>query len=336
MFLLSCVIAIQFCPAVVTLAEDAPVTGPYKVLRKAKVGGEGGFDYVCADSESGKIFIPRNGEGGRVAVYDINTLESAGEVANVQRGHGVAVDPKTHHGFSSSKPVVMFDTHTLATIKTIEVQGSPDGILFDPGTDQILVLSHSAPNVTVIKSSDGTVVGTFEVGGAPEQGASDGKGKVFICVEDKAKLAVVDMATLKVVGEYDLSSKAKTPAGLALDVKNNILFACCREPGMAVILNATDGKIISSVPIGSGVDAASFNPETMEAFTSQRDGTLTVIKEKSPTTFEVEQNVQTMTGARTSSLDTKTGKLFLITAEQVAGQRRQNVPGSFTILEVGK
>jgi DNA-binding beta-propeller fold protein YncE len=268
-------------------------------------------------------------------------------VADTNGVHGAAVDPTSHHGFSSSNPVVMFDTNTLATIKTIEVKGSPDGILFEPATEHIFVLSHRAPNVTVINAADGAIVGTIDLGGAPEQGASDGKGRVYIDLEDKDKVAVVDAKAMKKTGEYDLGGKGGTPAGLALDAKNNVLFVCCRRGQVAVILNANHGKIISTLPIGNGVDAAEFNPATMEAFSSQRDGTLTVIKENSPTDFAIEQTVQTMQGAKTSTLDSKTNQIFLIAAETAApapgadqgGGRRgrgQMVPDSFTILVVGK
>ena len=210
----------------------------------------------------------------------------------------------------------MFDTKTLETIKTIDVQGNPDGIFYEPFKQQVYVLSHRAPNATVINAADGSVAGTIDLGGATEQGTSDGQGHVYIDIEDKDNVAVVDANTLKVTAHYDLGGKGGGPAGLALDAKNRILFACCHNPQTAVILNADDGKIITSLPIGSGVDGAGFNPNTMEAFSSQGDGTLTIIKENSPTSFEVEQNVQTKPGAKTCTLDTKTNQIYLITAER--------------------
>ena len=187
---------------------------------------------------------------------------------------------------------------------------------------------------------------TIDLGGAPEQAASDGKGHVYIALEDKDSVAVVDADTRKVTAHYDLAGKGGGPAGLALDVKNHILFACCHNPQTAVILDANDGKIITSLPIGNGVDGAGFNPNTMEAFSSQGDGTLTIIKENSPTSFEVEQNVSTMPGAKTCTLDAKTNQIYLITAERAPaaadgqgggkGGRGRFLPDSFTILVVGK
>jgi DNA-binding beta-propeller fold protein YncE len=327
--------------ASLAFAETTPADGPYKIVNTAKVGGDGGFDYVYADSDSRHLFVVRSGNpGGRISVYDLDTVKLVKEIPDVKGGHGVAVDPKSGHAFSSSNPVVMFDSKTLETIKTIDVTGRPDGILFEPSTARIYVLSHSAPNVTVINAADGTIAGTIDLGGAPEQGASDGKGHVYICVEDKGQVAVVDASTMKTTAHYDLGEKGRTPAGMAMDMVNNILFVYCRKAQSCVILNAADGKILATLPTGSGVDAAEFNPKTMEAFSSHGDGTLTVIKENSPTSFAVEQNVQTRKGAKTSTLDSKTGQIYLIAADRAApaagGRGGAVVPGSFTIIIVGK
>ena len=325
----------------------APDAEPYKIVKTAKVGGEGGFDYVLADADGRRLYIPRSGgANSRVTVFDLDTLKSVGEIPKTNGVHGVAIDSKSNHGFTSSKPVVMFDTKTLETIKEIAVEGNPDGILFDPATERVFVLSHRAPNATVIDGKDGAIVGTIDLGGAPEQAVSDGQGRVYVDIEDKDNVAVVDANSLKVTAHYDLGGKGGGPAGLALDAKNHILFACCHNPHTAVILNAENGKIISSLPIGSGVDGAGFNPATMEAFSSQGDGTLTIIKENSPDSFEVEQNVQTKPGAKTSTLDAKTNQILLITAERAPpaadgqgsgkGSRGRWLPDSFTILVVGK
>ena len=333
------------------LAQSA-ASGPYKVLNSAKVGGPGGFDYVTADSGARRLYVPRGAPGNHVTVYDLDSLNLVGEIPEVMSVHGAAIDPKTHHGFSSSKPIVMWDTQTLATLKTIAVDGNPDGIFFEPVTSRVFVLSHRAPNVTVLDSKDGSVVGTIDLGGAPEQAQSDEHGRVFIDIEDKDKIAVVDARTLKVTAQYDLAGKGGTAAGLAFDAKNHILFACCRNPATCVVLNSDDGTILATLPIGAGTDGAVFNPRTMEAFSSQRDGTLTVIKENSPTSFEVEQTVATKAGAKTCALDEKTGHVVLITADRApvppptpgdaSGAAKKGptvgalVPDSFTILVVGR
>jgi DNA-binding beta-propeller fold protein YncE len=324
---------------------QAPAAGPYKVLKTVKVGGAGAFDYVQADVEGRRLYIARTGPSSRMTVYNLDTLESVGEIPTTNL-HGAAIDPKTNHGFATSKPITMFDTKTLAPIKTIEVQGNPDGHFFDPFSQRAYILSHVPPHVTAIDTKDGTVAGTVDIGGMPEQAASDGKGHLYIDVEDKDNIAVLDTKTLTVTAHYDVTGKGGTCAGLAMDVKNHILFAACRNPTNMVILNADDGKIITTLPIGGLSDGALFNPNTMEAFSSQGDGTLTIVKENSPTSFVVEQTLPTMMGARTSTLDTKTNRIILIAAEfgpptppaQPGGRagRGQIIPDSFSILVVGK
>jgi DNA-binding beta-propeller fold protein YncE len=347
-------IAVQvgaFLPA--RAQADAP-SAPYRIVRTERVGGLGGWDYVTADADSRLLYIPR---GDRITVYNIDTLAQTAVIPGANSVHGVAVDPASHHAFSSSQPVLMWDSATLAAIKTIPVDGRPDGIFFEPATERIYVLSHRAPNVTVLDAQSGAIVGTIDLGGAPEQAASDGKGHVYIDVEDKDNVAVVDAHTLQVTAHYDLAGKGGGPGALVLDAQDHLLLSYCHDPAVAVALDADTGHILGTLPIGKGVDAAEFNPATGEAFSSQGDGTLTVIKVTSPTQFAVEQTVATKTGARTSALDAKTGNIFLITADRMpvpsptpatapaAGSgaaptpprgRMQMVPGSFTILEVGK
>ena len=339
--------SIIVCAFVVSVAIGfaQPAGGPYKLQKTAKVGGAGGFDYVYADVDGRKLYVPRTGQGARITVFNLDTLEPAGEIPNVN-ARGVAADPKSGHAFSSSRPVAMWDTKTLNVIKTIEVQGNPDGIMFDPFNERVWIFSHSAPNATIGVGKAGSIVGTLDLGGAPEQAASDGNGKLYVDLEDKDSVAVVDAKSLQVTAKYDLSEKAKTPAGLALDAKNHILFAACRNAPTMVVLDANTGKIITSLPIGTGVDGAGFNPSTMEAISSQGDGTLTIIKEKSPTSFDVEQTVQTMVSAKTMTIDRKTNRILLIAAEYGApatppppggrGGRGPMVPDSFSIIAVGK
>jgi YVTN family beta-propeller protein len=321
-------------------AEDSAAK-PYKVVNTAQLLGTGGIDYVFADNDGRRLYVPR---GNQVLVFDLDTLKPAGAITNVS-ARGAVVDPKSHHGFSSSRPVVMWDSKTLERIKTIDVQGRPDAILFEPLTQRVYVFSHSAPNVTVIDAKDGSVVSTFELGGAPEQAASDGEGHVYVDLEDKDQVAVIDVKTLQVTARYSLEGKGGTPAGLALDSKNHVLFVMCRKPQTCVVLNAVDGKVLTALPIGSGSDGGGFNPATLEAFSSQRDGTLTIIKEKSPTNFEVEQTVQTKSGAKTCTLDTKKNQIVVITTEKApapaAGETpppapRGGAPSFLDILVVGR
>lgn len=338
--------------AIIALAQ-APATGPYKVIKTAKVGGDGGFDYVYADVDGRRLYVPRSGPNPRISVYNLDTQELVGEIPKTG-GHGVAVDPKIGHGFASSNPVTMFDTKTLAVIKSIEVQGGPDGILFDRFNQRVWVFSHRTPNATIIDAKDGSIVGTLDLGGAPEQAVTDGNGHMYVDLEDVDKIAAVDTKTLKVTGTYDLQGKGGGPAGLAFDVKNHVLFASCHQPATMVILNSETGKILDTLPIGTGTDGATFNPNTLEAFSSNGDGTLTIIKENSPTSFVVEQNLPTMRGAKTLTMDTKTNHVLMIAAEYGPppappadapkdapkkggrGPRAPMLPDSFSIIVAGK
>jgi DNA-binding beta-propeller fold protein YncE len=343
------VFAFVLTAAMLAVTGLAQSSGPYKVLKVEKVGGDGGFDYVYADVAGRRLYIPRSGQNPRVMVYNLDTLAQVGEIPKTG-GHGVALDHKSGHGFASVSPIPMWDIKTLRVIKTIDVQGSPDGIHFDPFNGRVWAYSHRPPNATVIDAKEGTVVGTVDLGGAPEEAVSDDKGKIYVDLEDKDKIAVVDAKTLAKTGEYDVAGKCGGPGGLAFDVKNHILFASCHNPATMTILNSETGKILDALPIGQGTDGAAFNPATMEAFSSNRDGTLTVIKENSPTSFSVEQNVKTMVGAKTLTLDTKTNRILLIAAEYGPppaasadaaskggrGRRAPMLPDSFSIIVVGK
>ncbi len=344
--------------------------GPYKVLKIQLVGGDGGFDYVTADPDGRNLYVARSGPAGHIGVYNLDTLAQVGDIPGVS-AHGGAVDTATGHGFATSKPVTMFDSKSFAILKKIDVEGNPDGYLNDTYNHHFYVLSHSQPNITVLDDKDGSILGTIDIGGASEEAASDGHGKIYVDIIDKAAIAVIDANAMKMIGKYDISSKGGGCAGLALDAKNNILFAACRDKTNMIILSATDGHIITDLPIGNGSDGATFNPATMEAFSSQGDGTLTVIKEDSPTSFSVEQTVATPIRAKTLTLDTKTNQILTITAEYgpvpaapatpaqaasattsavnpppaplpsgalswMRGPRPPMIPGSFQILMIGK
>ena len=315
------------------VAQQAPTTGPYKVLKTVKVGGEGGWDYITADVPDRRLYVPRSGAMGQLMAFNLDTLEPAGSIAGVKSG-GAAVDPKSHHGFSTTKPITMWDAKTLQVIKMIDVDGRPDGIMFDPFNERVWVLSHMPPYATVIDAKEGTVVGTIDLGGQPEQAASDGKGTVYVNIADKANIAVVDAKTLTVTAHYDLSSKSVTNgSGLSLDAKNHVLFSYWRLPSpMVVIVNAENGNIITTLPTALGVDTVAFNPATMEAISTAGEGYMVFIKENSPTSFEVEQKLPTTPGARTMVLDTKTNHVVTMAYDYgpVAADARQ-VPGRFAL-----
>ncbi|HEX8763780.1 MAG TPA: hypothetical protein VF740_01410, partial [Candidatus Acidoferrum sp.] len=178
-------------PTLVGFAQNTSNSVPYKVLKTAKVGGEGGYDYIFADVKARRLYIPRGGQAGRLTVFNLDTMESVGTIADVSAG-GATVDPESSHGFSTTKPITMWDARTLKVIKTIEVDGHPDGILTDPFNERVWVLSHQPPHATIIDAKSGTVVKTLDLGGAPEQAVSDGKGTIYVNIADKANIAVVD------------------------------------------------------------------------------------------------------------------------------------------------
>src|SRR6266850_7518690 len=326
----------QFCLVLAAaIATFAPVglaqqSGPYKVLKTARVGGEGGWDYIYADVAGRRLYIPRRGTPPnavpavqtRLTIFNLDALEPIGEIAGVG-GNGTAVDPKSGHGFTSSKPVSMFDTKAMKSIKTIDVGAvQPDGIYFDAFNDRVYVFSHPTKDATVIDSKDGTVLGTIDLGGVPEQGVSDGKGTLYVVMQDpEGSVTAVDVKTMKAVAHYPFGDKGGGCNGLALDNKNHVLFAACARSGnppadppkpQMVILSASDGKILTTLPLAGGSDGAAFNPSTMEAYSTHGNGTLTVVKETSPTTFEVEQNLDTINFARTIAFDSKTNHIFVM------------------------
>jgi hypothetical protein len=363
------------------VARQATTSGPYKVLKTAKVGGEGGWDYIFADSVGRRLYITRNAFQGRAAtdtapavpaavarisVFDIDTLKLIDEIPDTG-GNGATVCQKSGHGFATSHPdISMFDTKTLKLIKKIPlakdaagVQASGDGLYCDPFNDRAYVFSHPTKDATVIDSKDGTVLGVIALGGVPEQGASDGNGTLYVVMQDLGSVAVVDVKTMKTTKQYPFGDKTRCN-GLALDNKNHVLFAACGVSGnppaqpaqpMMVILSAVDGKILANLPLAGASDGVAFNPVTMEAFSAHGNGTMTIVRETSPTAFEVEQNLQTMNGARTITFDSKTQHLFVMSQEYTpppapaagappptgrGGGRGTLIPGSFTIVVVGK
>ena len=356
-------------------AQQPASTGPYSVLKTARVGGEGGTDYLYADTVGRRLYIPRGAVRAapatetapareevapRITVFELETLAPVGEILTApnSQGNGVAIDPRSGHGFSSSRPqITMFDTKTLKLLKSIPIDSGvgPDGILYDSFNDRVYVFSHPTKDATVIDSKTGNVLGRIDLGGVPEQGVADGKGTLYVVMQDaQGGVAVVDAKTMKTTAHYPFGDVGRCN-GLALDVKNKVLFAACASSGnppaqppapTMVILSATDGKILAKLPLAGGSDGAAFNPATMEAFSTHGNGTLTIVKETSPTTFEVEQNLDTMNGARTIAFDSRTNRIFAMSVERGPappppagggrGGQAPAIPGSFTILMIGK
>src|SRR5258708_17029961 len=268
------------------------------VVKNYKLGGEGGWDYLKFDPDSGRLFISR---ATHVIVIDADSGKPVGDIPDTPGVHGIALAPDLGRGFTSNGregTVSIFDLKTLKPISKVKAVGeNPDSILFDPATKRVFTFNGRSGDSTAIDASTGDIAGKIVLGGKPEFAVTTGAGEIFVNLEDKSELLQLDPKELKVKSRWPLAP-CEEPSGLAMDVKNHRLFAGCDNKMMAVV-NADSGKVITTLPIGQGVDANGFDPETGFAFASCGEGVLTVVKEESPDKFSVVENVPTERGART-------------------------------------
>jgi YVTN family beta-propeller protein len=310
-------------------------TVDYKVVQTWKLGGDGGWDYLTADSDGHRLFIAR---ATRVMVVDTTTGKQIGEIPDTSGVHGIALATEFGRGFTSNgreDTVSVFDLKTLAVEKKIKVGSGPDAILYDPYSKRIFTFNGkgSEKTTTAVDASKGEVVGKLELGGKPEFAASDEKGTVFVNLEDTSELLAFDPQKLTVKARWQLTG-CEEPTGLSIDRKNRRLFAGCGNKKMAIV-NADTGKVVATPDIGDGCDATAFDAGRALAFASAGDGTITVIHEDSPDKFTVAETVTTQKAARTMAVDAKTHQLFTVTAN-VSGTRenRKIEPDSFVVLVV--
>jgi DNA-binding beta-propeller fold protein YncE len=314
------------------------------VIKTYKLGGDGGWDYLNIDPESHHLFISRS---THVIVIDAESGKPVADIPDTPGVHGIALANDLGRGFTSNGregTVSIFDLKTLKPISKVQAVGeNPDAILFDPATERIFTFNGRSHNSTAIDAASGNIVGKIELGGKPEFGVSAGEGELFVNIEDKSELLALDSKELKVKSRWPLAP-CESPSGLAIDKKNRRLFVGCDNKMMAVV-NADTGKVITTLPIGDGVDADRFDPENKLAFASCGEGVLTVVKEESPEKFRVLQNVKTERGARTMALDPKTHKIYVVTAKfgpppaatvEQPHPRPSVLPDSFEVLVVGK
>jgi len=325
-------------------AAALAAAGPgYKVINTFKVGGDGGWDYLTADSAARRLYISR---ATHVIVLDLDSGKTVGDIADTPGVHGIALVPELGRGFVSNGregTVSIFDIKTLATGSKVKVGDNPDAILYDPATKRVFTFNGRSQDSTAIDATNGTVLGTIKLDGKPEFAATDGKGEIFVNIEDKSELTVIDPAKLAVKQSWPLAP-CKEPSGLAIDAKHRRLFVGCDNKMMAVV-NADTGKVLATPAIGDGVDATAFDGETGLAFASCGEGVLTVVREESAEKFSVAENVPTQQGARTMALDTKTHNVYVVTAKfgpppaptaDNPHPRRTILPDSFVVLVVGK
>ena len=331
-------LAILFCPLLFAANSELHVIKTYKL------GGEGGWDYLEVDPDAHHVFISR---ATHVIVIDEDSGKQVGDIPDTPGVHGIALAPELGRGFTSNGregSVSIFDLKTLQVISKVQGVGdNPDAILYDPATKRAFTFNGRSHDSTAIDGASGKIVGKIALDGKPEFAVSDGRGQLFANLEDKSELLALDPKDLKVKSRWPLAP-CESPSGLAIDKQNRRLFVGCDNKMMAVV-NADSGKVITTLPIGEGVDADRFDPGTHFAFASCGEGVLTVVKEDSPEKFSVVQNVKTERGARTMALDPQTHQVFLVTAQfgprpaataQDPRPRPSIVPGSFEVLVVGK
>ncbi|MEI7981859.1 MAG: YncE family protein [Bacteroidota bacterium] len=313
-----------------------PASG-YKVLKTISVPGTGSWDYLTVDKAAQRLFISH---GTLVDVVDLKSEKVAGQVLHTAGVHGIALVPSLNKGFITAgrlDSVVIFDMKTLKTIDKVTTGKNPDAILYDPFNNRIFTFNGRGNSVTAIDAGTNQAEGTIDLSGKPEYAVSDGKGKIFCNIEDKSTVVKFDARTLKVEAEWSLAP-GKEPTGLAFDVKNQRLFSACSESQEVVVMDAVTGKIVANLPIGAGCDGIIFIPAIRHILTSNgRDGTITVIAQKSADNYQVIQTLPTRKSARTITYDDTTGKIYLSSGEVVEENgKRQVVPGTFQILVVGK
>ncbi|MEO8562266.1 MAG: YncE family protein [bacterium] len=312
----------------------------YHVTQRIPLGGEGGWDYIAVDTARGRLFIARS---DRVMVVDQTSGKIVGEIPGLDRGHGVAFAYTTNHGFATSgadSMVTMFDLGTLAVLKKTMVGVDDDALLYDPVAKRIFTFNGDANTASVLDPSSGDLAGTIPLGGKPESGVTDGAGTIYINIADKGEIVEVNGPAMKVVRRWSIAP-CEDNSGIALDKAHERLFSVCGNKLMAVS-DTRRGKLVKTLPIGEGVDAAAYDAATGLAFASNGAGTMTVVHEDGPNKYRVISTVTTMPGARTMTLDPKSHRVYTVSAKagpmpaaapgQTGRRRAPMIPGSFTLL----
>lgn len=321
----------------------------YHFLKKYPFGAAPGstreyFDYISVDSAARRVYVSH---GTEIIVLDADSGKTIGNITGLKQDHGVAVAAEFGKGFitdGGQGKVIIFDLQTLKVTGEAKADQDADSILYDPASKRVFVMNGDPKNCTVIDAKTGNVVGTIELGGGPEFAVSDGKGTVFVNIEDKAELVAIDAQSLKIKSRWPLAP-AGTPTALAMDVEHHRLFSAGRNPQKLVVLDSDSGKVLTSFPISGGVDAAAFEPETGLIFVSTREGMVHIFHEDSPDKFSEAETIKTEFGAKTMGLDTKTHNIFLSTVDlgpapaPTTDHPHPNptpIAGSFHVLVYGK
>jgi YVTN family beta-propeller protein len=332
------------CGLIASLLASALFAAPsYKVVKSIPLSGSGGWDYLTADSQNRRLYVSH---GTEVDVLNLDTGAMVGRIPNTNGVHGIAIADDLHRGFISDgrdNQVTIFNLRTRAVISTVKTGTNPDGILYDPFSQRVFAFNGRSNDVTAIDAKTGKVAGTVPLGGKPEFPVTDAQGNVYVNIEDKSEIVHLDPNTLIIKNRWPVAP-CESPSGLAIDAKYQRLFPVCDNKMMAVI-DAGTGRVVTTVPIGEGPDAAAFDPEKKLVFSSNGQGTLTVVQQQTPDKYTVAQTVNTQRGARTMALDLKTHKLYLADAEfgpapaassDNPRPRPKILPGTFKLLVVSE
>lgn len=331
--------AVLFCA--LTLGLNAIGQGHWHVKRTIQVGGDGGMDYITVDPSTHRLFVPR---GTHTMVINAVTGKTLGDIPGQKKAHGVALVPNRNRGFitdgGGNGTITVFDMTTYAVLGVLAAVPDADGIIYDSGTDTVLVSAGDSKSLltfrpTIDPAAD-KIDPPIQLGGSPEFLAADGAGRVYVNLEDKDVVAAIDLKTRKVVARWPVAPGG-APVGLALDASNHMLFIGGRKPQKMIIMSTENGKVLSDLPIGAGVDAVI--SQGSEAFASCGDGTLTVVRRQDRSSFGIAETVKTARGAKTLAIDTSTNEIYLPTADfedpaPGSSDRTMAKPGTFKILVV--
>ena len=328
--------ALAFTLAIVTVLLAQP-TSTYRVTHTYTLGGDGNWDYIVPDPPNHRLFIARQ---NRVMVVDEDNGALLGEVTGIQGAHGTAIAPATGHGFATSgndQSVVMFDLKTFKALGRIPAAEDADAILFDSASNRVFTLNGDAHSSTVIEPQAGKLITNIPLGGKPEYGVSAGDGKVYANLTDTSEVVEIDAKTASVSRRWP-TAPCKQPVAMAIDTAHHRLFSGCRS-GVMAVSDYQAGKIVATVPIGTGVDGAGFDAASGNAFASNADGTLTVIHQDSPDQYRVVESVPTPVGSRNMGLDPTNHRLFVASAKfgppPAGGRGRGPVtPGTFAVMVI--
>jgi DNA-binding beta-propeller fold protein YncE len=326
----------------VTMLNGQGVKSEYKIVNKIKLPGSGGWDYLSVDESNNRLFVSH---GTVVVVADLKTGQLAGTIEDTPGVHGIAIAPDLNKAFISvgrSAAVKVIDLKTFATLTTITGTGqNPDAIMYDQFSKKVLTFNGGSANATVIDAVTNQIVSTISLAGKPEFPASNGKGKIYVNIEDKSLITVIDTKTMTVEKSWPIAP-GEEPSGLALDIETNRLFSVCSNKLMMVI-DALDGHVVASLPIGQGCDGVKFDPGLKRAYSSNGEGTMTVVQEVNKDSFKVLENFPTMSGARTLACDARTHHIYMPSAEYEPAPaattenprpRRTMKPDSFGVLDI--